>query len=71
MQFVLAILIPPLAVWHHGTPRQTALSTLLTLLLWVPGAIYAVHVVSLRVALERKRRHPQLGRPNPWGMTTR
>ena len=44
---ILAILLPPLAVYlHEGTINDKFwLSVLLTLLLWLPGVIYALIVV--------------------------
>jgi uncharacterized membrane protein YqaE (UPF0057 family) len=44
---VLAILLPPLAVYlHEGTTNKRFwISLLLTLLFWIPGVIYALIVV--------------------------
>lgn len=44
---ILAILLPPLAVYlHEGTTNNRFwISVLLTLLFWVPGVIYALIVV--------------------------
>lgn len=44
---ILAILLPPLAVYlHEGTTNNKFwLSLILTLLFWVPGVIYALIVV--------------------------
>ena len=44
---ILAILLPPLAVYLHEDAINTKfwLSLLLTLLFWVPGVIYALIVV--------------------------
>ena len=44
---ILAILLPPLAVYlHEGAINDKFwLSLLLTLLLWIPGVIYALIVV--------------------------
>jgi uncharacterized membrane protein YqaE (UPF0057 family) len=44
---ILAILLPPLAVYlHEGTTNNRFwISLLLTLLLWLPGVIYALIVV--------------------------
>jgi uncharacterized membrane protein YqaE (UPF0057 family) len=41
---ILAILLPPLAVYlHEGTTNTTFwISVLLTLLFWIPGVIYAL-----------------------------
>ncbi|RYF79670.1 MAG: YqaE/Pmp3 family membrane protein [Chitinophagaceae bacterium] len=47
MLVILAILLPPLAVYlHEGTTNTRFwISLLLTLLLWLPGVIYALIVV--------------------------
>lgn len=44
---ILAILLPPLAVYlHQGTINcKFWLSLLLTLLFWLPGVIYALFVI--------------------------
>lgn len=44
---ILAILLPPLAVYlHEGTTNSTFwISILLTLLFWIPGVIYALITV--------------------------
>lgn len=46
MRYLLAILVPPLAVLLCGKPVQAVLNLFLTLLLWFPGAIHALFVVS-------------------------
>lgn len=46
MRYLLAILLPPLAVLICGKPFQAFLNLLLTLCLWVPGAVHAVLVVN-------------------------
>jgi uncharacterized membrane protein YqaE (UPF0057 family) len=43
--YLLAVLLPPLAVLLCGKPFQAVINLLLTLLLWVPGVIHAVLVV--------------------------
>ena len=44
---ILAILLPPLAVYLHEDEINTKfwLSTIFTLLFWIPGVIYALLVV--------------------------
>ena len=44
---ILAILLPPLAVYLHenATNSKFWLSLILTLLFWIPGVIYALFVV--------------------------
>lgn len=46
MLYLLAILLPPLAVLLAGKPIQALIAIPLTALLWVPGIIYAILVVS-------------------------
>ena len=45
MLYLLAILIPPLAVLLIGKPVQAVLNVGLTLMLWLPGMIHALLVV--------------------------
>jgi uncharacterized membrane protein YqaE (UPF0057 family) len=45
MRYLLAILLPPLAVLLCGKPLQALLNLLLTLCFWVPGVLHAVLVV--------------------------
>ena len=45
MYYLIAILLPPLAVLLAGKPVQAILNIPLTLLLWVPGMIHALLVV--------------------------
>ena len=45
MLYLLAIVIPPLAVLLIGKPVQAVLNLGLTLLLWIPGIIHALLVV--------------------------
>jgi uncharacterized membrane protein YqaE (UPF0057 family) len=45
MLYLLALLIPPLAVLLVGKPFQAILNVVLTLLGWIPGAVHAVFVV--------------------------
>jgi len=46
MRYLLAILLPPLAVLLCGKPFQAVLNCLLTLCFWIPGMIHALMVVS-------------------------
>lgn len=43
--YLLAILLPPVAVLFSGKPVQAFLNLILTLFFWVPGAIHAILVV--------------------------
>lgn len=45
MRYLLAILLPPIAVFICGKPIQGIINIILTLLFFVPGAIHAVLVV--------------------------
>ena len=45
MRYFLAILLPPIAVLSCGRPFQAILNLILTLFLWVPGAVHALLVV--------------------------
>ena len=45
MKYLLAILLPPLAVLLCGKPFQAVINLILTLMLWVPGVIHALFVV--------------------------
>lgn len=72
MLYLLAILLPPLAVLLCGKPVQALLNCVLTLFLWIPGAIHAIMVVSSHHADKRNqrlvdemRRQGQYQRP-PW-----
>ncbi|WP_430788650.1 YqaE/Pmp3 family membrane protein [Virgibacillus flavescens] len=46
MSYILAILLPPVAVFFKGRPMQVLLNILLTIIGWIPGAIHAVLVVN-------------------------
>jgi len=45
MRYLIAILLPPLAVFLCGKPLQGILNIFLTILFWVPGVIHALFVV--------------------------
>lgn len=45
MRYLLAILLPPLAVLICGKPFQAIANVVLTLLFWVPGVVHALLVV--------------------------
>ena len=46
MLYLLALLLPPLAVLLCGKPFQALLNLVLTLLGWLPGAIHTILVVN-------------------------
>jgi uncharacterized membrane protein YqaE (UPF0057 family) len=56
MRYLLAILLPPVAVLLCGKPVQALLNLVLTLLFWIPGALHAVLVVHQREEDERAQR---------------
>ena len=56
MLYLLAILLPPVAVLICGKPVQALINLLLTLLFWIPGVIHAVLVVMDRKADQRTDR---------------
>jgi uncharacterized membrane protein YqaE (UPF0057 family) len=45
MRYLLAIILPPLAVLFCGKPIQFLLNILLTLCFWIPGVVHAILVV--------------------------
>jgi uncharacterized membrane protein YqaE (UPF0057 family) len=46
MRYLLAIILPPVAVLVCGKPFQALLNLFLTLLFWVPGMIHALLVAN-------------------------
>lgn len=55
MLYLLAILVPPLAVLLCGKPMQAVLNLGLCLLLWIPGILHALLVVSSHQADKRNQ----------------
>lgn len=53
MRYLLAILLPPLAVFLCGKPIQGIISIFLTLAFWIPGVIHALFVVHSHLADKR------------------
>lgn len=60
MLYLLAILVPPLAVLLVGKPVQAVLNLILTLFFWFPGAIHAVLVVMDKKADKRMKKQAKL-----------
>ena len=56
MRYVLAIILPPLAVLLCGKPIQFVFNIILTLLGWIPGVIHAILVVNGHMADKRTDR---------------
>ena len=54
--FLLAMLLPPVAVLLCGKPIQAVLNLFLTMCLWIPGVVHAFMVVSARNADKRPHR---------------
>jgi uncharacterized membrane protein YqaE (UPF0057 family) len=55
MLYLIAVLFPPLAVLLAGKPIQAVLNLVLTLLLYFPGLIHAIFVVSESKANKRNK----------------
>ncbi len=56
MLYLVAVLLPPLAVLLAGKPLQAILNLVLTLLFYVPGLIHALFVVHNHYADRRQER---------------
>jgi uncharacterized membrane protein YqaE (UPF0057 family) len=57
MLYLLAILLPPLAVLLTGRPLQAVLNFFLTLLFYFPGMLHAILVVSEYKADQRAKKY--------------
>lgn len=60
MLYLLAIICPPVAVLFVGRPIQALLNLVLTLFLWLPGAIHAVLIVNEKKADKRMKKQVKL-----------
>jgi uncharacterized membrane protein YqaE (UPF0057 family) len=56
MLYLVAILVPPLAVLLCGKPFQALLNILLTVLVYFPGMIHAILVVNNYYADQRTKK---------------
>ena len=56
MLYLLAIVLPPVAVLMTGRPLSALLNCFLTLLFWIPGIIHAMMIVSEHKADKRADR---------------
>lgn len=56
MRYLLAVILPPVAVLICGKPIQALLNLVLTLLFWIPGLIHAIFVVNGYYADQRADR---------------
>lgn len=50
MRYLLAIILPPVAVLLCGKPVQAILNLVLTLCFWIPGVVHALFVVNSHLA---------------------
>lgn len=57
MRYIVAILLPPLAVLFTGRPLSALLNVVLTAFFWIPGV---VHALIVQAADEKERRHAEL-----------
>lgn len=55
MMYLVAILIPPLAVLLCGKPIQFILNLILCLFFWIPAVVHAILVVMDKKAQERNQ----------------
>lgn len=53
MMYLLAILLPPVAVLLSGKPVQAVLNFILCIFFWIPGVIHAILVVNEKKADKR------------------
>ena len=50
MRYLLAIVLPPVAVLLCGKPFQAILNLILTMFLWIPGVVHALFIVNSHLA---------------------
>ena len=50
MRYLLAIILPPVAVLLCGKPFQAILNLILTMFFWIPGVVHALFVVNSHLA---------------------
>lgn len=60
LMYLLAILLPPLAVLFCGKPFQAILNIFLTCIFWIPGMIHAILVVKEKKEEKRMLRQAML-----------
>ena len=56
MMYLLAVVLPPLAVLLCGKPFQAIVNVALTLLFWIPGTVHALFVAHNYYADKRQER---------------
>lgn len=59
MLYLLAVILPPVAVLFVGKPIQALLNLILTLIGWIPGMIHAILVVNEHKADKRAQRQAE------------
>lgn len=60
MMYLLAVVLPPVAVLLTGRPIQALLNLGLCVLLWVPAVIHAILVVNEKKADQRMKKQAAL-----------
>jgi uncharacterized membrane protein YqaE (UPF0057 family) len=60
MMYLLAVVLPPVAVLFSGKPIQALLNLILTAFFWLPGAIHAILVVKDKKDDKRMKRQVKL-----------
>lgn len=60
MMYLLALVLPPVAVLFVGKPFQALLNLILTLFFWLPGAIHAILLVHEKKADKRMKKQAEL-----------
>ena len=56
MRYLLAIILPPVAVLLCRKPSQAILNLILTLFFWIPGVVHAIFVVYSHLADVRAKK---------------
>lgn len=60
MMYLLAILLPPVAVLIAGKPIQALINLVLCFIVWIPGVIHAILVVNEYKADKRMKKQAKL-----------
>jgi uncharacterized membrane protein YqaE (UPF0057 family) len=60
MLYLLAVILPPVAVLLRGKPIQALLNLVLTICFWLPGVIHAWIVINGANADKRMRKQAEL-----------